>query len=98
VVAIGGLGRCRELRGRRIDGRRLLRTAALVSVVLSLYPFAQPRAERRAETHPPSAPVGAGLAELRGRCSMAAGCCAQRYWHMTQSSLRLFHDVHHRGF
>ena len=24
--------------------------------------------------------VGAGRAELRGRWSMAAGCCAQRYW------------------
>ena len=33
----------------------------------------------RAERHPPSAPVGrTGGAELRGRCSMAASCCAQR--------------------
>ena len=50
------------------------------SVALSLYPLAEPRDERRAETHPPSAPVGTGRAELRGRCSLAAGCCAQRYW------------------
>jgi hypothetical protein len=28
---------------------------------------------------------GAGRAELRGRCSMAAGCCAQRYWAQSPS-------------
>ena len=52
--------------GSLFDGRQLLRTAASGSVALSLYPLAQPRDERRAERHPPSAPVGrTGGAELR---------------------------------
>jgi hypothetical protein len=38
---------------------------------LSLYPLAEPRDERRAETHPPSAPVGTGRAEL-GRSTVIA--------------------------
>ena len=38
-------------------------------------------AARCAEPHPRSALVGrTGRAELRGRCSLAAGRCAQRHW------------------
>jgi hypothetical protein len=51
AAAVGGAG-CgdgrAQLRGRRLDGRRLLRTAGL-SVVLSLYPLAPPRAEPNEE-------------------------------------------------
>ena len=43
-------------------------------------------AARCAETHPRSALVGrTGRAELRGRCSMTAGCCAQRHWAQSPS-------------
>src|SRR5579863_26054 len=58
-----GEGRA-ELRGRRLDGRRLLRTAVLGSVALSLYLLAEPRDERRAERHPPT--------YTRGRRRLAA--------------------------
>src|SRR5580704_7843683 len=58
-VASGGLGRRRELWGRRNHGRVLLRTARSGSVVLSLYPLLEPRAERRAERHPRSSPMRA---------------------------------------
>jgi hypothetical protein len=66
AAAVGagcGEGRA-ELRGRRLDGRRLLRTAVLGSVALSLYLLAEPRDERSAERHPPT--------YTRGRRRLAA--------------------------
>ena len=46
--------------------------------------------ERLARTLLRSAPAErTGRAELRGRCSLAAGCCAQRYWgHLTSLAQR----------
>ena len=73
--AVGGVER-RELRGRRA---RQPDRDGTSSVVLS---FIHWRSRRRAprRTPPPRHRRGAGRAELRGRCSMAAGCCAQRHW------------------
>jgi hypothetical protein len=49
----------RSLNPREPLSRPVSHVTDLASVALSLYPFAEPRAERRAERHPWSAPVGA---------------------------------------
>ena len=46
-----------ELQGRESMAAGLLRTARSGSVVLSLYPLLEPRAERRAERHPRWSPI-----------------------------------------
>jgi hypothetical protein len=87
----GGGARAPRATGSSTKRRQIRQHCHRVSVALSLYPLT--RRSRAPRPTPPAlgAGCGDGRAKLRGRCSMAAGCCAQRYsvtWRFRGNALR----------